>query len=480
MSQPGPINRRRFLGLGVCTLGAAYLGRRSLAAFAPPLVEFSLVARAQRVQLAGHPASLITYNGLVPSPRLEFRPGDTVRVHFHNQLGEATNLHFHGLHVSPQGHGDNVFLHISPGERFTYEFTLPENHPAGLFYYHPHLHGRVAEQVFRGLGGMLVVRGDIDEIPAVKSAREEFLFLKDFALDNQGEIIPPTPAERMNGQEGSLVTANGQVNPTWTIPQGGLVRLRILNGSRARFYRLALQGHPLYLIATDGRALAKPVELQELLLAPAQRAEVLIQGNQPAGNYRLMDLPYDRGGMMTRPQAAPILIATLSYRGSVPPLSLPTELIPVSPVPEPTRVRQIKFSMGMGGMGTMDGMGGMNSMMGMNGGSPMRFLINDRTFDPNRVDALVKLGTVEEWELMNVDPDHMDHVFHIHTNQFQITHRNGVPEPYLAWRDIALMRGGETVRIRIPFRDFPGRTVYHCHTLDHEDLGMMGVVEMKA
>jgi FtsP/CotA-like multicopper oxidase with cupredoxin domain len=118
--------------------------------------------------------------------------------------------------------------------------------------------------------------------------------------------------------------------------------------------------------------------------------------------------------------------------------------------------------------------------VGMETGMGMAFTFNGKTFDPNRVDTEVKLGTTEDWELVNVDPDRMDHPFHLHINPFQVISRNGQPEPFAAWKDTVLVRGGETVRIRIPFRDFAGKSVYHCHILDHEDLGMMGVVEMKA
>ena len=81
-------------------------------------------------------------------------------------------------------------------------------------------------------------------------------------------------------------------------------------------------------------------------------------------------------------------------------------------------------------------------------------------------------NTIEDWELVNTGV--MDHPFHIHGNAFQVISRNGIPESLLAWRDTVLVKRGETVRIRIPFRDFAGKTVYHCHVLDHEDLGMMG------
>lgn len=234
----------------------------------------------------------------------------------------------------------------------------------------------------------------------------------------------------------------------------------------------------LHLVATDGGAIATPIELSELLLAPGERAEVLVQGDREPGQYRLLNLPYDRGGMMMGDgmgnmnhgmggmmrrggNDAPQTLATLTYRGSVAALPLPQQLGLVDPLPEPTVTRRIELSMAMGP------------------GMTMAFLFNGKTFDEQRIDITPKLNTVEEWELANVDPDRMDHPFHLHINPFQVISRNGQSEPYQVWKDTVLIKGNETVRIRIPFRTFTGKTVYHCHILDHEELGMMGTVDIQ-
>lgn len=515
------INRRRFLLLSTGAVGGAllthYLIERVVSgegtlfastkanASAPPirslngLLDVRLEASYGTIDLGEQSGMLMSYNGQIPGPRLEARPGDTVRIRFTNRLPQPTNLHYHGLHIPPTGNADNIFLSIPPGEATSYEFTLPASHPAGTFYYHPHLHGTVAEQIFAGLGGIFVVRGALDEIPEVQAAQEEFLFLKDFALGASGRVPAPGHMDLMQGREGAIVTANGQINPRIRIASGGLLRLRIINASASRFYRLALEEHPFYLIATDGGAIAQPVELRELLLSPGERAEVLVKGDRPSGTYRLLNLPYDRGGMGmmgmagmgnmsgmhhtggmmqgdSMPSQAAQLLATLSYEGSVTPLALPQQLIPVETLPEPIKTRRIELSMQMGMGGAMR----MNSDMPIEPGMEMAFLFNGKTFDPNRVDAAVKLNTVEEWELVNVDPDGMEHPFHLHVNPFQVISRNGQSEAYRSWKDTVLVRKDETVRIRIPFRNFTGKTVYHCHVLDHEDLGMMGIVEMQA
>lgn len=483
-------NRRQFFALSTAIAGTAIAANWAVGETSPALQSFSrprlhskdglleldLEVSYRPVKLGKRTAYLLCYNGQVPAPCLEAKAGDTVRIHFTNNLAEPTNIHYHGLHISPTGNADNVFLNIDPGAKLTYEFTIGQNHPAGTFWYHPHKHGYVAEQLFAGLAGMFIVRGELDEIPEVKAAKEEIVILKDFALDDRGYLLPPNPHQvMMTGREGDLLTVNGQVNFSLSIASGGLLRLRLLNASPSRFYRLKLENHSFHLIATDGGAIASPVELEELLLTPGERADVLIRGNSQPGQYRLLNLPYDRGGMgmmgggnmmmggggMMNGQAVdrPQVLATLTYQGSIAALPLPQQLIPVETLPESEIAQRLELSMQMG-MGKM------------------AFTFNNQVYQPERVDTQVKLNTIEDWEIINVETDGMQHPFHLHVNPFQVVSRNGEPEPYQAWKDTILIRSGETVRIRIPFRDFTGKTVYHCHILDHEDLGMMGNLEI--
>ena len=479
------INRRQFLALssaGVgsfilasCTRGQVGRASSNSALVLPQLyqsqnglLEVDLEASERLVDLGGQQAYLLTYNGQVPAPRLEAKPGDKVRLNFANNLEQPTNIHYHGLHIPITGNADNVFLKIEPGKKLTYKFQISSNHPAGTFWYHPHLHGLVAEQLFAGLAGLFIVRGELDEIPEVKAAKEEFLVLQDFALDNDGRPMGSRHMSLMMGREGDIITVNGRVNPNFSLAGEGLLRWRILNASPSRFYRLALENHPFHLIATDGGALNEPVEVNELLLTPGQRAEVLIKGNQQPGQYRLLNLPYDRGsmgmmggGMMGRNNRdVPIALATVNYESAVETLALPTKLAPISTLPEPQTERSFELNHGM------------SPAVGM------AFLINGEPYSHDVIHTHVKLNTIEDWKLVNTGV--MDHPFHIHGSAFQVISRNGIPESLLAWRDTVLVKRGETVRIRIPFRDFAGKTVYHCHVLDHEDLGMMGNLEIEA
>ena len=487
VSRRGLFSRRQFIALGTAGVSAAWFGERllrgnsiepvaytsvnsaSLYQSKSGLLELDLEARSSLVSLGDRQASVLTYNGQIPAPRLEAKPGDKVRIHFTNNLEQPTNIHYHGLHIPLTGNADNVFLHIKPKEKLTYEFQIPNNHPSGTFWYHPHLHGLVAEQLFGGLAGLFIVRGEDEEIPELKAAQEEFLVLQDFALDSEGKRSSSAHMSLMMGREGEIITVNGQVNPSLNLSRGGLLRLRILNASPSRFYRLALEEHTFYHIATDGNSLNEPVEVNELLLTPGQRADVLVTGNKESRQYRLLNLPYDRGsmgmmggGMMGRNNRdEAIALATINYASAVDSLALPTKLNSISTLPEPQIVRRFELNHGM------------SPQVGM------AFLINGEYYSSeDRINTEVQLNTVEDWELINTGV--MDHPFHIHGNAFQVISRNGQSEPLLAWRDTVLVKRGETVRIRILFRDFAGKTVYHCHILDHEDLGMMGNLMINA
>ncbi|NER04587.1 MAG: multicopper oxidase family protein [Okeania sp. SIO3C4] len=482
------INRRRFLSLSSssaitvliaqCSNGNTKENEEKFQTFSSEhkinqsqdgILEVNLIANINKINLGNKQAYVLNYNGQIPGPRLEAKPGDTIRVNFINNLPQPTNIHYHGLHIPITGNADNVFLKIAPGDRLTYQFQIPQNHPAGLFWYHPHLHGLTAEQLFGGLAGLFIVRGELDEIPEVKAAEEKFLVLQDFALDRRGNLLPSQELSIMTGREGDLITINSQSQPNLTIPTQGLLRLRILNASTSRFYRLSLEEHPFYLIATDGGALTEPIEMSELLLTPGERTDILIQANREPGKYRLLNLPYKRVGvwMMGRgmmggnaPENQPQVLATVSYESKVAAVPLPTKLIPVEALPEAQKLRRFQMNHGM-----IPGQG-------------MAFLFNGQPYQVERIDTQVQLNTVEDWELINAGM--MDHPFHVHGNAFQVVSRNGKPEPYLAWKDVVLVRPGEKVLIRMPFRDFPGKTVHHCHILDHEDLGMMGNLKIQA
>ena len=479
------VTRRAFVGVGAA-VGASYLaaggftrlagaplrasaqsaGKDARLASVDGRLDVDLVASDDWVDLAEGRAKLWSFNGQVPGPLLEAAAGDDVRIRLTNNLDESTNLHFHGLHVPPTGTADNIFLEVPPGEVASYAFRIPEHHPAGLFWLHPHVHGSVARQVSLGLAAPLVIRGALDAVPEVAAAREHVLVLQDFELDRSGRPIDPGMGTLMGGREGTLVTVSGRTQPRYAIEQDGLLRLRLLSASVSRFYRLSLEGHSMHIIATDGGSLAVPQQVDELLLAPGERRDVLILGIGAGGVYRLMNLPYNRGsaGMMggALGSRTAFEIASVVYDGrAASPRGVPQALGNVDRLPAARARRTFVLSETMG-MVRGRGMG-------------MRFLINGREFDHMRIDDRVRLGEIEEWEYLN-NTD-MDHPMHVHTNAFQRVGADAQAEP--AWLDGIVVPARGRERIRIRFTDFVGATVQHCHILDHEDLGMMSTMQVE-
>ncbi|GAB3129452.1 multicopper oxidase family protein [Glaciibacter psychrotolerans] len=412
---------------------------------------------------AGRDASVLSYNGGVPGPTLFVRPGDLLQVTVENRLSTTTNLHVHGLHVSPEGNSDNVFVAIEPGDSFDYAYRLPENHPPGVYWYHPHHHGMVAAQVFGGLYGAIVVE-DTTPIPVT---RERVLVISDITLDAEGHIPESSPMDQMMGREGAMVLINGQTSPQLSAAPSERERWRIVNACASRYLKLRLDGQTLQLLGMDSGRFETPRDIEELLLPPGNRADLLV--TMAAGTSILRTLPVDRGGtgMMMGGGAASsdgADLLTLTVAGESADAAA-LEAVPRQLAPRDLRTetvtgrRELTFAMGMG--------------RGMGGGM-MSFTIDGKPFDAERVDTLVRAGAIEEWTLTNTSP--MDHPIHLHVWPMQLMTPSADDAPL--WQDVVNVPARSSVRVRIAFEGFTGTTVYHCHILDHEDLGMMGIIEV--
>ncbi|WP_341952167.1 multicopper oxidase family protein [Salinibacterium sp. TMP30] len=421
----------------------------------------SLESSPQQVSIAGRNVQALSYNGGVPGPTLRVRPGDTLSVSLRNGLKDPSNLHVHGLHVSPEGTSDNVFVTVEAGDSFDYQYELPADHPPGVYWYHPHHHGFVADQVFSGLYGAIIVE-DPDAIPV---ERERVLVISDITFDSAGNIPPATPMDTMSGREGELVLVNGQLTPGMDARPGERERWRIVNACVSRYLRLRLDGQQLTLLGIDSGRFESAHEIDEVVLAPGNRADLVVTGS--AGNATLSALPYDRGsagGMMMGSRnsrsADEIVLATFTVAGDT---VAPVAAIPMQAVQRDLRSatvtarRELVFAMGMG-----------------MGGGMMSPTINGRAFDASRIDTTVQFGSVEEWLLTNTST--LDHPLHLHVWPMQIVEQDGRPVDTMMWQDVVNIPARSTTRVRIAFDDFSGKTVYHCHILDHEDNGMMGII----
>ena len=265
----------------------------------PGLVEVTLEAKPARVAVAGRPAALWTYNGVLPGPLIEARAGDTIRLRFTNR---SSGTYQPPLPRAARHAGGQRRQHLAehrPGDDFAYEVALPANE-GGLFWYHPHPHHRLAHQLWQGLAGPLVIRTPIDALPELVDADERVIMLRDLALADG----VPEPHDRRDwnpGKTGDLLLVNGVVRPVLEA-QSGLLWLRLINAANARYLLLALaDGRPFHLIATDGRFLEQPVPHTDLLLAPANRADILVQLG-PGQPVQLVHKPYNRGSRREPPR----------------------------------------------------------------------------------------------------------------------------------------------------------------------------------
>jgi len=427
----------------------------------PGVVEVSLTAAPARLRLqpGGPLVQVYAFNGTVPGPTLAVHEGDSVIIHFHNGLPQATTVHWHGLHLPADQDGSPLYP-LPPGASHDYAFRLARG-SAGTYWYHPHPDEVSARQVAMGLYGAIIVRAKDDPLAAL-GIPDKLLILSDNRFDSSGAISFPDSTsiaaeiDLENGREGNVLFVNGQVRPTIPIRPGEVQRWRIVNASAARIYRLSLPGQRLIRVGTDGGLFEHPVQDSAILLANSGRLEVLVRGTLPPGtSAALQDLPYDRYMPQTRPadwDSTRALLDLAETAGPpVPPVRIPDELRVVPPI-DTTDVaarRVLVMSQGQ---------------------------IDGKRMDVHRVDIHARLNTTEIWTIQNVVG--MDHPFHLHGFQAQVLDRGGVPEPFPSWNDLINVPKHSSVRIVVRFDDYPGRWMYHCHILDHEDEGMMGVLEL--
>lgn len=421
------------------------------------VLDLDLTAREATVSVGDQRVLMLTYNGTAPGPTLRVRPGDLLRIRLHNELDDPTNLHTHGLLVPPDPTGDDPFRHVAPGETADYEVQLPDNHPEGVCWYHPHHHGMVADQVFAGLAGALLV--DAEDADA---APPRVAVITETTLADRRVAVADANA-RGWGRAGELVLTNGILSPTLAARPGSRMRMLVVNACVTRYLDLDLTGLDARLRGRDTLRHA-PRAVTRLVIPSGGRADVELR--VPEQRREVVSRAYDRGrptgGMMgSTPETSDAVLLTLVPDDSADALAVAAA--------ETSAVRDLRDA-------RIDRRRTVTFGMSMGMGAPMSFSLDGRTFDPSRIDQDVPLGTVEEWTLENTSG--MTHPFHLHSRPMQIVRSGGAGEPSLDVRDVVDVPSSGRIVVRIAFDHSPGLTVYHCHTLDHEDLGMMGTIRV--
>jgi suppressor of ftsI len=415
------------------------------------LLRMTLTVDERVVAIAGTPVKAKTYAGRFLGPTLHVRPGDTLELRLVNRLGEPTNLHEHGFHVSPIGISDNVLRTMPAGSANAVRVRIPPNMAPGTYWYHPHVHGRVEEQVFTGLSGVIVVEGLQARLPrALRHVPDRLLALKDLQVRG-GAIVD----RNIDSDAATTRTVNGQIEPVLRARTNRVQLLRLANVGADIWYRLKAEGASFRVIAEDGNPVARVRRASRLVLPPGKRFDVLVRWPR-AGAYRVRTLRMSTGPAGDSYPAA--TLATIRVAGArVPTVPWPRSLGPPPRLDRKPvdRVRHLTFS---------------------EDAATNRFFIDGREYDDRRVAQVVRLGATEEWVIRNTTRER--HPFHIHVDDFQVVAVDGRAYHARGLQDTVVLPVGGTVRIRLRFRTFTGPIVYHCHILAHEDGGMMAIAEV--
>ncbi|HHS82637.1 MAG TPA: oxidase [Devosia sp.] len=396
-------------------------------------------------------------NGSFLGPVLRLRKGETTQFNVTNSLNENTTLHWHGFNLPAAADGGPHQI-IRPGQTWSPHFEIREE--ASTMWYHSHLMGKTAEQVWSGIAGM--ARIDDPEtgslgLPDTYGVDDIAIALQDRTIFRDGSMpYRPGMHDRMMGYTGQIPMANGTVNAYFDATTS-LVRLRLLNGSNGTIYNIGFSdGRRFHKIATDGGLLAAPVELQLMSMGPGERVEILVDLSD-GKNVTLTH--FNRlSSSRVSPQFAFLELRPTGQLADSGPV--PTTLASLAAPDASKAVNTRRFVLNMAGMM-------MNS----------RFTINNRQMDINYINETVRKDTSEIWEVSNTSP--MSHPFHVHNTQFRILDRNGTPaQAHEAGRkDTVLVAPSETVRLLVRFDKYADPDLpymYHCHILEHEDAGMMG------
>ena len=493
-------------------------------------VEFDLYCRPSKIGiLAGSETQVLQYSAVLKKgpkltlstipgsylgPIIRLQKGQKVRIVLHNGLSEATVAHWHGLHVPAEMDGHPMYA-IDPGATLVYEFEVLNR--AGMNIYHPHPHEATASQVYHGLAGALFVHDEEEAKLELPSGEYEIpIVIQDRLFDVQNQLIyARNKHDRMVGFYGDHILVNGRPEVKLEVASRAY-RLRILNGSNARIYKLAWDdGTPITVLGVDGGWLEQPEVKAYVMLAPGERLDVWADfSGRSVGSQLVMrslaftgvlpKMAQGMGNMMHANQLPvgsdyPIFTVRVTQSVSDSP-KLPAQLSSfaryhINDVANLEKPVPIAISE-----------------------SPMAMLLNGRAYADHDVQDFerIKLNTLQLIEIFHAHGgmamDHkggmgmgmgqkgrgmgggmgmmggmmaMAHPIHLHGQQFQIisrsvssdkaddyeTVRHGFIETGL--KDTVLVMPGETVRIIKPFQDFKGLFMYHCHNLEHEDMGMM-------
>lgn len=453
------------------------------------------VWRYQASVREGAPESLQVLDDSYLGPIFRVKRGQRIQVKLKNELPDPTIIHWHGLRI-PEAMDGHPRYAIAPGQTFDYDFTVRNR--AGTYWFHPHPHQLTGGQAYFGLAGLFIVSDDEEAALGLPAGEYDLpLVLQDRLFDSENRLVYMTNMmDSMTGFVGDTILVNGKPNFSLDV-KASAYRLRLLNGSNSRIYKLAWEnGSPLTVIATDGGLLEAPVTREYLMLAPGERAELWVDFSQ-LKKTKLVSLPFDYGSSMD----GGMMGGRMMGGGSGLPNGAAFDIAlfrvgaagaAISPLPQRlSTISRYRLE------DAVNGKNPRSFSLAMQG---MIHTINGKVFEMDAVDSneVVRLGDLEVWEFINLEGGgggmsmgggmmnmEMPHPMHMHGVQFQVLERQ-VNDAFQAqyeqvsagfvdegWKDTVLVMPGERVKVLVRFEDFAGTYLYHCHNLEHEDAGMM-------
>lgn len=464
---------------------------------------YVLDVRMAENKIAGCNVDLRSYNGGLTGGTLRVAPGETLRVLVTNSLDKnppnpggnpnvpphmpnTTNFHAHGFHVSPDGISDNVLRVMPPRAADTEDkaqyipylkptlpgeypvvIEVPDNHPAGTFWYHAHIHGSTAMQVSSGMAGALIVPGGLDNVPAIKAAeaQEKIMLFQQIAYGADGKIHDySTLGGKWWGDSNRRTTINGQIAPIIRMRPGEMQRWRMIHGGINETLHIQLQGHVLNEIAVDGLATGRCDIWHSVTMYPGYRSDVLVKASLTKGEYFLMDGTTGPSVSLLKDEEAPEVLAKVIVDGEPMETRLPCaegELASYKAIPDITAqeytdkkgaTQDVELGFNADGFGA----------------------VNNIAYDASNPPRKLALGTIGKWRLTTGG-----HPFHIHVNPFQTVRPGPDGVDQTVWRDTYFTGTKAVVEIMSRYEVFTGTFVLHCHILDHEDKGMMQKVQIE-
>ena len=418
--------------------------------------EYEIVqCEAEQEILPGHKTMIWGYEGCFPGPTIRARRGRAIIVRHTNRLSTHTVVHLHGGMTPADSDGFATDM-VAPGESRRYIY--PNRQRASTLWYHDHAMDRTGENIYRGLAGFYIIDDEEELVlPLPQGPFDVPLLLQDRSFSADGSLLYDTEGHR--GFQGDVLLVNGVPWPRMEVATRKY-RFRILNGSNARLFELALSNDdPLSLIGTDGGLLPEPVQVRTLPLSMAERAEVVIDfaHHAPGDKIFLLNTRENR-------DSAQLMRFDVAKR-EADNARIPSRLSDPGFFDRPKNVNERSWIFHA-------------TLNPSEGVPPNVWTLNGKGFDPDRSDAKVALDEIELWRFLNERTLLFlgrPHPAHVHLAHFQILERNG--KPPLAhergWKDTAALGPGEDMLVMIRFEQFRGRFMLHCHNLEHEDHSMM-------